>query len=196
MTRSLLPVLAMLVVATCGPAQAQGVGGADEDSPTNPQRADPGGYFRLQSMYLENENKCLEGNRFEANSTLRGASFMDDCQNVSGQLWKAVEDQNGYFRLQTQFLENENKCLEGNRVAPGSTLGGAAFMDDCQNVSGQLWKMLPADNGYFRLTTMFLEGEGKCLESNRPAPGAYLGGGAFMDNCQNVSGQLWKKAAP
>jgi hypothetical protein len=47
-----------------------------------------------------------------------------------------------YFKLQTQFLESKNKCLEGNQVAPGATLGGAAFMDTCQNVSGQMWKMV------------------------------------------------------
>ncbi|WP_044290981.1 hypothetical protein [Rivularia sp. PCC 7116] len=42
------------------------------------------------------------------------------------------------------FLEKENKCLGGNRVARGSTLKGAAFMDNCQNVSGQLGKFKPA----------------------------------------------------
>jgi hypothetical protein len=42
------------------------------------------------------------------------------------------------------FLEKENKCLEGNKLSPRSTLRGAAFMDNCQNVSGQLWKFKPA----------------------------------------------------
>ena len=99
---------------------------------------------------------------------------------------------NRFYKLTTMFLEKENKCLEGNRVARGSTLGGAAFMDNCQNVSGQLWKLVPAGNGYFRLKTQFLEKENKCLEGNRFAPTSTLKGAAFMDNCQNVSGQLWK----
>ena len=48
----------------------------------------------------------------------------------------------GYYRLQTMFLEKENKCLEGNKLGPNSVLKGAAFQDDCQNVSGQLWKFV------------------------------------------------------
>ncbi|MGB1257566.1 MAG: RICIN domain-containing protein [Thiolinea sp.] len=150
------------------------------------------GYYKFQTMFLEKENKCLEGNKLAAGSTLGGAAFMDNCQNVSGQLWKFVPAGNGYYRLQTMFLEKENKCLEGNKVGSGSTLGGAAFMDNCQNVSGQLWKPVATGNGYYRLKTMFLEPENKCLEGNKFTPSSTLKGAAFMDNCQNVSGQLWK----
>ncbi len=149
-------------------------------------------YRKLTTLFLEKENKCFEGNKVARGSTLGGAAFMDDCQNVSGQSWKMIPTGGGYFRLTTQFLEKENKCLEGNKFASGSTLGGRAFMDNCQNVSGQLWKMIPTSNGYFRLTTMFLEKENKCLEGNKFDFRSTLGGGAFMDNCQNVSGQLWK----
>ena len=149
-------------------------------------------YYKLTTRFLENENKCLEGNRLNPNSTLSGAAFMDNCQNVSGQLWKKIPVGNDYFRLTTRFLENENKCLEGNRLNPNSTLEGAAFMDNCQNVSGQLWKEIPVGNGYFRLTTRFLENENKCLEGNRLNPNSTLEGAAFMDNCQNVTGQFWR----
>ncbi|MDY6900426.1 MAG: carbohydrate-binding protein [Cyanobacteriota bacterium] len=152
----------------------------------------PNRFYKLTTMFLERENKCLEGNRVARGSTLGGAAFMDKCQNVSGQFWKLVPAGNGYFRMKTQFLEKKNKCLEGNKLSPRSTLKGAAFMDNCQNVSGQLWKLVPAGNGYFRLKTMFLEKENKCLEGNRFAPSSTLKGAAFMDNCQNVSGQLWK----
>ncbi|MDE1462073.1 RICIN domain-containing protein [Spartinivicinus poritis] len=153
---------------------------------------DFGRYHKLTTMFLENENKCLEGNRVAPGSTLKGAAFMDTCQNVTGQRWKLIPVGGEYFKLTTQFLESENKCLEGNKVAPGSTLGGAAFMDTCQNVTGQLWKKIPVGNGYFKLTTKFLENENKCLEGNRHAPESTLGGAAFMDNCQSVTGQLWK----
>ncbi|EKU99354.1 hypothetical protein Lepto7375DRAFT_1381 [Leptolyngbya sp. PCC 7375] len=150
------------------------------------------GYFKLTTMFLEDEGKCLEGNRLAPESVLEGAAFMDDCQNVSGQFWKIIPADGGYFKLTTMFLEDEGKCLEGNRLAPDSVLGGAAFMDTCQNVSGQLWKKIPVGDGYFRLTTMFLEDQNKCLEGNRLAPESVLEGGAFMDDCQNVSGQLWR----
>ena len=149
------------------------------------------GYFKLTTMLLEDESQCLEGNQFAPESVLGGAAFMDDCQNVSGQLWKMIPAENGYFKLTTMFLEDRGKCLEGNRFAPESVLSGAAFMDNCQNVTGQLWKMIPAENGYFRLTTLYLEGQNKCLEGNRLASESVLGGAAFMDDCQNVTGQLW-----
>ncbi|MCK9554089.1 hypothetical protein [Aquamicrobium sp.] len=98
------------------------------------------GYFRLKTRALS-KGKCLEGNRVAQDAMLQGAAFMDDCQNVSGQLWKAVPESNGYFRLKTMF-QGEQKCLEGNRLAPDAALRGAAFMNDCQNASGQLWKLL------------------------------------------------------
>jgi hypothetical protein len=75
----------------------------------------------------------------------------------------------GYFQLQTALLESENECLEGNQVAPGAQLGGAAFMATCQNSSGQMWKMVPARPGYFQLQTAFLESKNKCLEGNQVA---------------------------
>ncbi len=84
----------------------------------------------------------------------------------------------GWFRLKTQF-QGEGKCLEGNGA------GKPAFMDKCQNATGQFWKLVPQANGYYRLKTQF-QGEGKCLEGN----GA--GKPAFMDNCQNATGQFWK----
>lgn len=49
----------------------------------------------------------------------------------------------GYFRKTTQFREGNRECLEGNQLG-GGVLGGAAFMDSCQNVSGQAWRVLPA----------------------------------------------------
>ncbi len=159
--------------------------------PFIPKARARGDYFQLTTMFLEHENKCFEGNRLAPESVLKGAAFMDDCQNVSGQLWKKIPADNGYFKLTTLFLEGQYKCLEGNQVTDGSVLGGAAFMDNCRNVSSQLWKVMPVGNGYYKLTTMFLEGQNKCLDGNRLAPESMLGGAAFMNDCQDVSGQLW-----
>lgn len=150
------------------------------------------GYYKLQTLFQEPDNKCLEGNKFAPSSTLKGAAFMDTCQNVSGQLWKFVPAGGNYYRLKTLFQEPYNKCLEGNKLAPSSTLGGAAFMDTCQNVSGQLWKITPAQNGYYKMQTQFQAPDNKCFEGNKFAPTSTLQGAAFMDTCQNVSGQLWK----
>ena len=145
-----------------------------------------GGYFKLTTQFRERSNECLEGN--QVNGSRNGASFMDRCQNVSGQSWKATSAGNGYFKLTTQFRESQNECLEGNQV--GGSRNAAAFMDKCQNVSGQLWKVMPAGNGYFKLTTQFRERQNECLEGNQV--NGSMNGAAFMDKCQNVSGQLWK----
>ena len=97
-------------------------------------------------MFLENKGYCLEGNKIGPNATLGGATFQDRCQNVTGQYWKVVPTSYaGYYRLQTMFLEKEDRCLEGNKIGPNSTLGGATFQDKCQNVSGQYWKFIPAN---------------------------------------------------
>ncbi len=93
----------------------------------------------------------------------------------------------GEFSLTTQFRKAEGECLEGNQI--NGALEGAAFMDSCQNVSGQLWRVIPAEGGYFRLTTQFREPFNECLEGNRL--GGDYGGAAFMATCQNVTGQLW-----
>jgi hypothetical protein len=148
-------------------------------------------YFHLTTKLSESTNKCLEGNQVANSSFLGGAAFMDDCADVTGQFWKMIPADNGYFHLTTALLESRNKCLEGNRVANDSFLGGAAFMDDCTDLTGQLWKKVPADDNYFYLTTKFLESQSKCLEGNRVANDSFLGGAVFMDDCTGVTGQLW-----
>ncbi|PLX37907.1 MAG: hypothetical protein C0606_06525 [Hyphomicrobiales bacterium] len=148
-----------------------------------------GGYVRLTTMFRESAGECLEGNQFNGGSH-GGAAFMERCQDISSQVWKALDQGNGYFRLTTMARESTNECLEGNQLN-GPSRQGAAFMDRCQNVSGQLWKATDQGNGYFRLTTMFRESAGECLEGNQ-MNGPSRAGEAFMDACQNVSGQLWK----
>jgi hypothetical protein len=46
-----------------------------------------------------------------------------------------------WYKLQTAF-RGAGECLEGNQSS-SPVHGGAAFMDRCQNVSGQLWSLLP-----------------------------------------------------
>ncbi len=110
--------------------------------------ADVDGYYRLQNQIGEENNLCAEGNRLAEESVLGGALVMMPCDDVSGQFWKLADAGDGYYRLQTQFLEAENKCLESQGgAAPGSdaVLEGAAFMNDCQDVTGQLWLLVPQE---------------------------------------------------
>ena len=47
------------------------------------------GWYRLKTMF-RGEGECLESNQAPnfSHGTYSGGSFMDKCQNVSGQLWK------------------------------------------------------------------------------------------------------------
>ena len=170
-----------------GTATTLSVSGAAADDGDDDGLGAPEGYFRLTTMFRESQGECLEGNQAAS-----GPAFMDTCQDVSGQLWKLIPTEHiGYFKLTTMFRENEGECLEGNQIN-GSAMNGAAFMAPCQDVSGQLWKMdaHDADGTYFRMTTMFRENEGECLEGNQ-RNGSAKNGAAFMDKCQDVSGQIW-----
>ena len=74
---------------------------------------------------------------------------MDDCQDVTGQMWAIRDNGNDTFQLQTQLLEAENQCLDGNQVIETALLGGAAFMDDCDQVAGQIWTATRATDFQF-----------------------------------------------
>lgn len=150
-----------------------------------------GAYYVLQNELSRPAGRCLEGNRLLMPFALDGGAFMDACQNVSGQRWRFVDMNNGYYKLQNRFLEAENKCLEGNKPDALSTIEGASFMDDCQDVSGQLWSITPVGDNTFQLQTQFLQPENKCLEGNRFMHGATLNGASFMDDCGNFTGQIW-----
>lgn len=145
-----------------------------------------GGTYRLKTQFRD-ENECLEGNKV-GGSVRKGNSFMDQCQFVTGQMWKVVDAGNGYYRLQTLFL-GKDYSLEGNQAA-SPDMAGAVFMNKTQNVTGQLWKIEDAGNGYYRLKNQF-RGNNECLEGNQ-YNGTVKGGIAFMDKCQKVTGQLWK----
>lgn len=99
------------------------------------------GLFLLKTDFM-GDNYCLEGNRFDPSSTLKGAAFMARCTTpASGQLWWIEPFGHDYVLLKTLF-QGKHKCLEGNRFDPSSTLSGAAFMANCDRpASGQLWKI-------------------------------------------------------
>jgi len=164
-------------------------------------------YFALTTAFVECEKLFLESNKVAPGADLGGASFMKQRASTntffSGQHWKMVPAGNGYFALTTAFVESEGLFLEGNKVAPGADLDGASFMKQRASTntffSGQYWKMVPAGDGYFALTTAFVENEGLYLEGNKVGPGAFLGGAAFMSQRPSSntfsSGQLWKKVS-
>lgn len=146
------------------------------------------GYYELQTQF-RGDKEVLEGNGSES-KYMNGAAFMSKQKGASGTHWKFVPEPGkaGYYRLKNQNF-GDKQCLEGNEMA-GKVKNGAALMRNCENVSGQLWKIEDAGNGYYRLRTMF-QGNNHFLEGNE-AGGKEKGGNAFMNTSQNVSGQMWK----
>ena len=98
------------------------------------------------------------------------------------------------FKLTTQFVESKNLHLEGNGGFDSRNfLNGAAFMSDQVNASGTIWKAIQLPDGFFQLTTLFVEGKGLVLEGNGGAnPKNSLGGAAFMSPQRNATGTMWK----
>ena len=154
----------------------------------------PEGVFRMTTRFLEEEGFSLEGNRVCDTCFLGGAAFMLETEEgriPSGAQWKAKKLPNGFYHLTTVFQEPEGTVLEGNKFAPSSFLGGAAFMSPDKGATGTMWKAIPAGGGYYFLTTKFLEDEDLVLEGNKVAEGSTLGGAAFMSP-DKATGTQWK----
>jgi hypothetical protein len=151
--------------------------------------------FQLTTMFVEEKGLTLEGNGgFDPKNTLGGSAFMTEQKNASGTMFKVIPADNGYFYLTSLFVEDKGLTLEGNGGFDSkNTLGGAAFMSAQQGASGEMWKDLPLDNGYYQLTTLFVEDKGLVLEGNGGLdPKNTLGGAAFMSSQKNASGTMWK----
>lgn len=150
------------------------------------------GFFYLRTQ-LSGDALSLESNG-AASTVMNGASFMSDQQGVTGTMWQLVPDakNKGWYRLKSKD-QGAGKCLEANGSA-SSVKGGAAFMDDCKDVKGQLWRLdlVSVTNGdhLYRLRSMQY-GNTMALEGNGAASNVQ-GGNAFMDKTQNVSGQMWR----
>jgi Ricin-type beta-trefoil lectin domain-like len=150
------------------------------------------GYFQLQTKGMEGADKCLEGNRPAPDAALHGASFMAPRGSASGQMWKLVSVKDGYFHLQTLFTEKDGLCLAGPKADPAAERMGAAFMAKSADSDAQLWKLVPAGDGYYRLTNKLREKDGECLEGDAADPTAAVGGAAHMAASGASDGQLWK----
>ena len=118
-----------------------------------------------------------------------GAGGMAACNDGDGQLWEAYPTQGGRtFALRN--INSDDICLEsGKGLDAADANGGAIYMADCGDFSGQNWSVEPVQGG-FRLKSEFA-GPGKCLEGNSRTPGSAINGASFMNDCQDVSGQVW-----
>ena len=150
------------------------------------------GYYYLRTAFT-NDALSLESNG-AASNVMSGASFMSSQKGATGTMWKLVPDakNKGWYRLKSKD-QGDGKCLEANTA--GGEKDGRSFMDACQDVTGQLWRLdlVSANNGdhLYRLRTM-LHGNNFSLEGNKPDNKAVYSGNTFMDKTQNVSAQMWR----
>jgi hypothetical protein len=150
------------------------------------------GYYYLRTAFT-GDPLSLESNG-SSSSTMSGASFMSSQKGATGTMWKLVPDakNKGWYRLKSSD-QGEGKCLEANTA--GGEKDGRSFMDNCQDVTGQLWRLdlVSSTNGdhLYRLRTM-LHGNNFSLEGNKPDNKSVYSGNAFMDKTQNVTGQYWR----
>jgi len=92
-------------------------------------------------------------------------------------------DTDYYYRLATQFRGPEMQL----DVFNGGERNDFAHLAPMDDVSGQLWHLMPAGGGAWRLSTMF-RGESRCLDV---VNGGELDNMVHLAPCGNYTGQLW-----
>ncbi len=151
----------------------------------------PGHFLRHCSFHLYIDNNARNNGDCNATPSVfqQDASFIAEVvQSPAQAAAQQAPVPGAFYRLRTQF-RGQGECLEGNQSS-SSVHNGAAFMDRCQNVSGQLFSFERVGQDTYRIRTQF-RGQGECLEGNQSSSSVH-NGSAFMDSCQNVSGQLWR----
>lgn len=149
------------------------------------------GPYTLKTDFL-GDYVCLEGND-PMSLNNGGNAFMSNCQPpAAGQLWQFIPIMGTpYHQMQTLFL-GSMKCLDAMALDVDGQLlhGGAAFMNDCDmNAPGQQWAINKTQSGQYVLQAPLVN-PNLCLEGNAP-DSPVQNGGAFLDFCQEVSGQRW-----
>ena len=102
-------------------------------------------FFKLQLVGVQDEDRCLEANGMSERSVLKGESFLDFCQDVTGQEWEAQPVGNGRFRLRSS-LHGKSRCLSINGGEVPAISVGAPFMAPCVAAVAEL-VAVPHDGG-------------------------------------------------
>ena len=149
-------IAAFAAVAPLGApsATAQALGGA-----TAP-------YFRLELADALGRGKCLEANALGQHAVLGGATFLDRCQAVTGQMWTARTVAPGRFHLSARFGGPE-RCLTVNAGEVATIPTRTPYMAPCGDSTPPFETIAGPSGAYFRLRTA-IAGEAMCLGA-RPA---------------------------
>jgi hypothetical protein len=143
---------------------------------TSAQSIDQSVYYKLSTQFRGSGMKL---DVFNDNLTR-----LETDQDVSGQFWKFVANDEGTFRLSTLFL-GPDMCLD---IFNGGPNNNQPHLTKCANVSGQLWAITITDVAdAIRLTTRF-RGPDMCLDIFNGGPNNNQ---PQLTKCANVSGQLW-----
>lgn len=134
------------------------------------------GYYAVFNGDKSNYNLLTADPRYENGVAFAGPPGDDGLGQ--GQTWLIEEAKDGYYRLKN---ENGDKCLESHQASLPQ-FGGASHLDACQNVTGQYWKIIPNENGSYRLKSQF-RGDGECLEFSKED------GKFYMKPCGNKETQ-------
>ena len=175
MRRSLLAALATLGTMV-GSAQGMGL-----DAPPAP-------YFRLQLTDTPGRGKCLEANAIGQHSVLGGATFLDRCQSVTGQMWTARKVAPGRFQLFAEFGGPE-RCLTVNTGEIASIPPRAPYMAAC--AASHAFEAIPGQgNNYFRLRTA-IDGQPVCLGARVRSDIGSSFAPVFASPCEGRADQTW-----
>ena len=180
-----LAALVLSVLALSLGTRGAAAQGDAQVGPTLP----PMPYFKLQVVSAPGHGRCLEANGLSPTSVLRGATFLDRCQNVTGQAWLAEPSDDGRFRL-LSWLHATTRCLAINRGEVADIPVDAPFMAPCGTGSAVFETVVDGDGRGFGLATT-LEGRRLCLTAKAPedAAGAYMPVSAAP--CDGTGAQVW-----
>jgi len=116
-------------------------------------------WYRLTNKLL-GEDKSLDTSNPDYDCA------MGDSGPYTGQYWRFTPaEKEGYYIMQTHF-SGERQALEGGNAVDACLFTG--FADKGAPFSGQLWKVTPTSDGYFRVQSNF-KGDGYSLDAD-PQP--------------------------
>lgn len=102
---------------------------------------DDAGSVRIRmATRSEDGMPCLDGNtNLDATPAKAVACTKSGSDYSDTQSWIMNDEGNGWYSLRT-LIDSETKCLEAN-AETSPFMEGKSFMNSCQNVSGQRWKL-------------------------------------------------------
>lgn len=89
--------------------------------------------------YGQGQPVCLTVDMDDPLYGVRLAECARDEQKLRTQVFLLKEIEGQRVTRIKNLATGDDRCLEGNRFAPDAVMGGAAFMDTCQDVTGQIW---------------------------------------------------------